>query len=54
LIGGAGVNTFVAVNGTDDQIFVGSATNDLLYYSTSDNPVIESGSIPPGNETQLG
>jgi cyclophilin family peptidyl-prolyl cis-trans isomerase len=49
--GGAGNNTFYAVNGTADQIFAGTATNDSLFYSTSDNPVIESGSIPAGNKT---
>jgi Ca2+-binding RTX toxin-like protein len=48
---GAGNNTFYAVNGTADQIFAGTATNDSLFYSTSDNPIIESGSIPAGNQT---
>jgi uncharacterized repeat protein (TIGR03803 family) len=51
LYGGQGNNTFYAVNGTADQIFAGAATNDSLIYGTSDNYVIESGTIPPGNVT---
>ena len=51
LRGGAGNNTFYAVSGTDDQIFVGSAANDSLFYGAGDQFVIESGSIPPGNQT---
>jgi probable HAF family extracellular repeat protein len=51
LIGGAGVNTFYAANGVADQIFAGSATNDVLFYSNSDNPIIESGTIAAGNRT---
>ncbi len=49
MYGGQGNNTFYAVNGTADQIFAGAATNDVLYYATADNPVIESGVIVPGN-----
>jgi Ca2+-binding RTX toxin-like protein len=48
---GAGNNTFYAVNGTADQVFAGTATNDSLFYSTADSPIIESGSIPAGNQT---
>jgi len=51
LYGGQGNNVFYCVNGTDDQIFVGAATNDSLIYSPSDNYIIESGTIPPGNIT---
>ena len=63
LNGGAGVNSmhtgsgnnvvFYAVNGTDDMIFAGAATNDSLFYSVSDSPIIKNGSIPPGNQTLL-
>jgi probable HAF family extracellular repeat protein len=49
--GGAGNNTFYAVNGTADQVFAGTATNDSLFYSTADNPIIESGVISAGNQT---
>jgi Ca2+-binding RTX toxin-like protein len=48
---GTGTDAFYAENGTADQIFAGSATNDTLFYSASDNYVIESGAIPPGNIT---
>jgi Ca2+-binding RTX toxin-like protein len=51
LTGGQGNNTFYCVNGTDDQIFAGAATNDSLIYGTNDNYIIESGTIPPGNIT---
>jgi hypothetical protein len=60
LNGGAGVNqmyggtettTFYAVNRTGDEIFAGSATNETLFYSASDNPITESGIIPPANKT---
>jgi len=63
LNGGAGVNVlhngpgnnvvFYAVNGTNDQIFAAAATNDSLFFSPSDHFIIESGSIPPGNETDI-
>lgn len=44
---GPGNNTvFYAVNGTGDQIFAGAANNDTLFYSSSDNPVVETGTIP--------
>jgi len=49
--GGQGNNIFYAVNGTADQIFAGAATNDSLIYGSSDNYIIESGVIPPGNIT---
>jgi len=50
MIGGAGnTTTFYAANGTNDEIFAGSATNDTLFFSTDDNPIIETGSIPSGN-----
>jgi hypothetical protein len=49
--GGQGNNTFYCVNGTADQIFAGAATNDSLIYGSSDNYIIESGVIPPGNVT---
>ncbi len=48
---GAGNNTFYAVNGTADQVFAGTATNDSLFYSTADSPIIESGVISAGNQT---
>ncbi len=51
LYGGQGNNTFYCVNGTDDQIFAGAATNDSLIYGTNDNYIIESGAIAPGNIT---
>jgi hypothetical protein len=51
LYGGQGNNIFYAVNGTADQIFAGAATNDSLIYGSSDNYIIESGVIPPGNVT---
>ncbi len=51
LYGGQGNNTFYCVNGTADQIFAGAATNDSLIYGSSDNYIIESGTIPPGNIT---
>ncbi len=50
MYGGQGNNTFYAVNGAADQIFAGAATNDSLFYSSSDNPIIESGVIPAGNK----
>jgi Ca2+-binding RTX toxin-like protein len=50
MYGGQGNNTFYAVNGTADQIFAGAATNDSLFYSSSDNPNIESGVISAGNK----
>jgi Ca2+-binding RTX toxin-like protein len=51
MTGGSGNNTvFYAVNGLDDQIFAGSATHDTLFYSTIDHPVMESGTIAPGNQ----
>jgi Ca2+-binding RTX toxin-like protein len=53
LYGGQGNNTFYCVNGTDDQVFAGAATNDFLTYSTADNPVIASGTITLGNETKV-
>ncbi len=49
--GGQGNNSFYAVNGTADQLFAGAATNDSLIYGPSDNYIIESGTIPPGNIT---
>jgi Ca2+-binding RTX toxin-like protein len=49
LYGGQGDNIFDAVNGTADQIFAGAAANDSVLYGSSDNYVIESGAIPPGN-----
>ena len=49
LYGGQGNNTFYCVNGTDDQIFAGAATNDSLIYGTNDNYILESGAIPPEN-----
>jgi cyclophilin family peptidyl-prolyl cis-trans isomerase len=49
--GGQGNNIFYAVNGTADELFVGAATNDSLIYGSSDNYIIESGTIPPGNIT---
>jgi Ca2+-binding RTX toxin-like protein len=51
LYGGLGNNVFYAVDGTADQIFAGAATNDSLFYSTTDNPIFESGTIPAGNQT---
>jgi Ca2+-binding RTX toxin-like protein len=61
LDGGAGTNAlhtgpgdnvaFYAVNGISDQIFAASATNDSLFYSTADKPIIETGSIAAGNKT---
>jgi Ca2+-binding RTX toxin-like protein len=50
LTGGQGNNTFYAVNGTSDRIFAGTATDDSLFYSTADSPIIESGTLPPGNQ----
>jgi Ca2+-binding RTX toxin-like protein len=47
--GGQGNNIFYAVNGTNDELFAGAATNDSIIYGTNDNYVIESGSVPPGN-----
>jgi Ca2+-binding RTX toxin-like protein len=49
--GGQGNNIFYAVNGTLDQLFAGAATNDSVIYGPSDNYIIESGTIPPGNVT---
>jgi hypothetical protein len=49
MYGGSEATTFYAENGTADQIFAGSAANDSLFYSASDNYVIESGSIPMEN-----
>jgi Ca2+-binding RTX toxin-like protein len=49
LTGGQGNNTFYAETGTGDQIFAGAATNDILYYTTADNPILETGVISPGN-----
>lgn len=49
MYGGSEATTFYAENGTADQIFAGSAANDSLFYSASDNYVIESGSIPTEN-----
>jgi len=51
LYGGQGNNTFYAVNGTQDQLFAGAATNDSLFYGPNDNYIVESGTIPPGNVT---
>ena len=49
LHGGTGINAFYAVNGTADRIFAGTAANDSLFYSTADNPIIVTGTIPPAN-----
>jgi hypothetical protein len=51
MYGGAEATQFYAENGTDDQVFAGSAANDVLFYTASDSPVIESGSIAAGNQT---
>jgi Ca2+-binding RTX toxin-like protein len=53
LYGGQGNNTFYAVNGSADQLFAGAATNDSLFFSSADAPVIETGVIPAGNQTQV-
>ena len=50
IYGGQGSNALYAVDGTADQIFAASASSDSLVYSTSDSPIIESGSILSGNE----
>jgi hypothetical protein len=51
LYGGQGDNIFYAVNGTADQIFAGGAANDSLIYSSGDNYILETGTLPPGNVT---
>ena len=43
MYGGAEATQFYAENGVADQIFAGSATNDVLFYTTADSPIIESG-----------
>jgi hypothetical protein len=53
LYGGQGNNTFYAVNGSADQVFAGAATNDSLFYSTSDDPIVETGAIPGSNKTLI-